>query len=85
MFSASLSFVPNSATTRSLAPGGWRSMTRVPIATTSDGAPATRPATISPTAMATATETAPATKNGQRRLAEGAGDGWREEGDGGTA
>ncbi len=63
---ASLSFVPNNDTTRSLAPGGCRSMTRLPTAITRDGAPPTRPARISPTAMATATATAPATKYGQR-------------------
>ena len=85
MFSASLSFVPNSDTTTSLAPGGWRSMTRLPIATTSDGAPATRPATISPTAMATATDTAPATKNGHRRGGGSARDCGLDDWDGGTA
>ena len=38
-FSASLSFVPKAATMTSLAPGGWRLITRAPIATTSEGAP----------------------------------------------
>ena len=37
--SASLSLVPKRATTKSLAPGGWRSMTTWPTAATSDVAP----------------------------------------------
>ena len=70
MFRASLSFVPTNDTTKSLAPAGWRSITRLPTATTSDGAPAINPATISATAIATATAVAPATKNGHRRCLE---------------
>ncbi len=57
---ASLSFVPKRLTTKSLAPGGWRSMARVPIAMTSEGAPGIRPAMSSLTAIETPAETAPA-------------------------
>ena len=70
MFRASLSFVPTNDTTKSLAPAGWRSITRLPTATTSEGAPAINPAAISATAIATATATAPATKNGHRGCRE---------------
>ena len=54
---ASLSFVPNRATTKSLAPGGWRSMTTWPMAATSDVAPASRPASSSETPSAAAVAT----------------------------
>ena len=40
---ASLSLVPNRPTTKSLAPGGWRSMTTWPTAATSDVAPGQEP------------------------------------------
>ena len=78
---ASLSFVPNRATTKSLAPGGWRSMTTWPTAATSDVAPASRPASSSETPSAAAVATIPATgaaqsrRAGRRRVADGrAGD-----------
>ncbi len=44
---ASLSLVPNRATTKSLAPGGWRSMTCWPTAATSEVAPGSNAATSS--------------------------------------
>ena len=50
--SASLSAVPNRSTTSCLAPGGCRSMTSDPTAVTSDGAPATAPASSSLSAKA---------------------------------
>ncbi len=40
---ASLSLVPNRVTTKSFAPGGWRSMTTWPTAATSDVAPGQEP------------------------------------------
>ena len=70
---ASLSLVPNRLTIRSLAPGGWRSMTRSPMAMTSDGAPDSSPATSSAVAMATAAAMAPETAAARsaERLAKG--------------
>ncbi len=59
---ASLSFVPNSATARSLPQSGWFSMTVSPMAMTSDGAPAMSPAISSPTAMASPAANPPAMK-----------------------
>ena len=59
---ASLSAVPKSPTMNSLAPGGWLAMTRSPMAMTSEGAPATRPAISSAMAMPSAAARAPATK-----------------------
>ena len=56
----SLSASPNRLTMRSLAPGGWRSMTRSPMAMTNDGAPETSAAMSSATPMVTAAAMAPA-------------------------
>ncbi len=58
--SASLSLVPNRATTKSLAPGGWRSITTWPTAATSDAAPGSSPAISSEMPRARPAETAPA-------------------------
>ena len=58
--STSLSLVPKRLTMRSLAPGGWSEMTRSPMASTIDGAPATTPAMSSAMAMATSAAMAPA-------------------------
>ena len=68
---ASLSFVPNRATTKSLAPGGWRSMTTWPTAATSDVAPGRRPAMSSDTPEGDGG----GDRAGQRRAA--AGHAWR--------
>ena len=57
---ASLSFVPNSVTTTSLAPGGWRSITTWPTAATSDVAPGRIPAISSDSPRAARVATAPA-------------------------
>src|SRR5438552_580496 len=67
--SASLSFVPKSPTTTSLAPGGWRSMTTWPTDATSDVAPDSNPASSSETPSAVAVATTPATAAGQSRPA----------------
>ena len=64
-FRASLSFVPNRLTITSLAPGGCRLITSDPIEVTSDGAPATVPATSSAAAIATPAASAPATAGRQ--------------------
>ena len=61
-FRASLLLLPKSSTMSSLAPGGWFSMTKSPMAMTSDGAPATSPAISSPMAMPSAAARPPATK-----------------------
>ena len=63
--SAALSFVPNSDTTTSFAPGGWRSIASAPTATMSDGAP-NSPATSSEAAKAMAPAAAPAKAGAQR-------------------
>ena len=57
---ASLSLVPKSETTKSLAPGGWRSMTACPTAATSDVAPGRTPASSSEMPSAAAVATTPA-------------------------
>ncbi len=56
---ASLSLVPKSPTIRSLAPGGWKLMTSVPMAMTSEGASRTIPANSSATAIAAPAASAP--------------------------
>jgi hypothetical protein len=56
---ASLSFVPKRATTRSLAPGGCRSMTTCPTAATNDVAPGRNAASSSDTPSDTKAATAP--------------------------
>ena len=58
--SASLSFVPNHATTTSLAPAGWSAMTAEPTETTRLGAPSNSAARSSVTASASAAATTPA-------------------------
>ena len=63
--SASLSLVPKSPTTTSLAPGGWRSMTTWPTDATSEVAPDNSPASSSETPSAVAVATTPATAAGQ--------------------
>src|SRR6476646_5708716 len=67
--SASLSLVPKSPTTTSLAPGGWRSMTTWPTDATSDVAPDNSPASSSETPSAVAVATIPATGAGASRSA----------------
>ena len=57
--SASLSLVPNRPTMRSLAPGGWRSMTSWPMPATSEPAPARRPARSSEVPRAAAAAAMP--------------------------
>src|SRR4051794_31443571 len=57
---ASLSLVPNRLTTKSLAPGGWRSMMTWPTAAISEVAPGSTPASSSETPSATAVATSPA-------------------------
>ena len=55
-----MSFVPKRATTKSFAPGGWRSMTTWPTAATSEVAPGRIPAISSDTPSAVSVATAPA-------------------------
>ena len=62
-----LSFVPKRSTKTSFAPGGWRLITSVPTAITSDGAPATSPANSSEPAIASAPAAAPATASAVAR------------------
>src|SRR4051794_15764936 len=57
---ASLSLVPNRLTTKSLAPGGWRSMMTWPTAAISEVAPGSTPASSSEAPSATPVATSPA-------------------------
>ena len=67
---ATLSFVPNSATTRSLAPAGCRSMTTWPTAATSEVAPGNSAAINSDTPRATAAAATPAAAASTRDVVE---------------
>src|SRR5262245_13217431 len=58
--SASLSFVPNSETTKSFAPGGWRSTTTWPMDEMSEVAPGSSPPSSSEVPSAAAVATTPA-------------------------
>ncbi len=64
---ASLSFVPNQATTTSLAPGGWRSMATCPTPATSEVPPGSSPASSSEAPSAPAAAATPASGYASRR------------------
>ena len=72
MLRASLLLLPKSSTMSSLAPGGWFSMTRSPMAMTREGAPWTSPAMSSAMAMPRAAANPPATKAARSAEREGA-------------